>query len=173
MSVYEAVHVSHTKSNIYKIRYEKKTFCQHNRQPPYSIASNNHWSIVNIFPVDLYSQLSIVDFFYIQLAWPPEEYALHCDCAQFHPSWMPFPPMEKVTQWTAAGIFSPVLKEGWWWRGLWVYLCMCAVWKWGCNIPRGGQHKSKGTKTHPYLAGGFCLPWQLSVPRGARNNELD
>lgn len=24
MSVYEAVHVSHTKSNIYKIRYEKK-----------------------------------------------------------------------------------------------------------------------------------------------------
>lgn len=72
MSVYEAVHVSHTKSNIYKIRYEKKkTFCQHNRQPPYSIASNNHWSIVNIFPVDLYSQLSIVDFFLHSISMTP------------------------------------------------------------------------------------------------------
>lgn len=34
--------------------------------------------------------------------------------------------------------------------------CMC-VWREmgvreGCSIPRGGQHKSKGTKTHPYLA---------------------
>lgn len=48
------------------------------------------------------------------------------------------------------------------------HVCV-SVWKagrWGrgCSIPTGGQRKSKGTKkTHPYLAGGFCLPWQLSV----------
>lgn len=40
------------------------------------------------------------------------------------------------------------------------------------GIPRGGQHKSKGTKTHPYLAG-LLSPLTAESTEGAHSNELD
>ena len=42
----------------------------------------------------------------------------------------------------------------------------------GGGIPRGGQHKSKGTKTHPYLAG-LLSPLTAESTEGAHSNELD
>lgn len=84
---------------------------------------------------------------------------------------MPFPPMEEVTQWTTLGIFRPSWTDEEKER-----LCVCRGGEGGeegVQNPQGRAPENPREQKRIHIWQSFCLPWQLSVWRGAHNNELD
>lgn len=136
--------------------------------PLSSLKSHIHQSIANILLSDLLFPLSLVTFL-CSISMTLKSMTLCCDCIHFILSECHFHPWKRWHN--SPRYFSPLLnceeKDR---------LCVCRGGEGGeegVQNPQGRAPENPREQKRIHIWQSFCLPWQLSVWRGAYNNELD